>query len=61
MAEQVFTFYLHVQHIRFGLLADMSGLSFVNDINRLLTMDEPVTKGPLPRWQKKNSDLSNTR
>lgn len=38
----------------------MANLNFVNDLNQLLTMDEPVTKGPLPRWQKKILESSNT-
>lgn len=39
----------------------MTNFSFVNDLNHLLKMDDPVTKGPMPRWQKKGLEMSNSR
>ncbi|XP_049799379.1 cell division cycle protein 20 homolog isoform X1 [Schistocerca nitens] len=37
----------------------MSQFSFFNEINSCVRMDDPITKGPVPRWQKKNLDTSN--
>ncbi|XP_075227152.1 cell division cycle 20 protein fzy [Lycorma delicatula] len=39
----------------------MSQFSFINDLNAAVKMDEPLTKGPVPRWQKKclESSFSN--
>lgn len=36
----------------------MSQFAFFNDLNSALNMDEPLTKGPLPRWQRKNKENS---
>ena len=39
----------------------MSHFSFENDINNLLRMDAPLSKGPEMRWQRKmNESSSNT-
>lgn len=32
---------------------NMSQFSYINDINSALGMDSEITKGPVPRWQKK--------
>uniref|UniRef100_A0A1B6CXB3 CDC20/Fizzy WD40 domain-containing protein n=3 Tax=Clastoptera arizonana TaxID=38151 RepID=A0A1B6CXB3_9HEMI len=37
----------------------MAQFSFFNEINSAVRMDEPITKGPTPRWQKKTLE-SNT-
>ena len=38
----------------------MSHFNFENDINNLLRMDAPLSKGPPMRWQRKTNDsLSN--
>lgn len=36
----------------------MSQFAFFNDLNSAVKMDEPLTKGPLPRWQRKNKENS---
>ncbi|KAJ9576587.1 hypothetical protein L9F63_025518, partial [Diploptera punctata] len=41
----------------------MSQFAFTNELNNCLKMDGPLTKGPLPRWQRKcleSSTSSNT-
>ncbi|KAB0801749.1 hypothetical protein PPYR_03935 [Photinus pyralis] len=36
----------------------MSQFRFANEMNSLLTLDGPLTKGPVPRWQKKGAENS---
>ncbi|KAL1459225.1 hypothetical protein WDU94_011232 [Cyamophila willieti] len=36
----------------------MSQFAFFNDLNSAVNMDEPITKGPAPRWQRKNKENS---
>nr|XP_018905377.1 PREDICTED: cell division cycle protein 20 homolog [Bemisia tabaci] len=36
----------------------MAQFSFLNDLNSAVRMDEPITKGPVPRWQKKTLEPS---
>ncbi|XP_014251198.1 cell division cycle protein 20 homolog [Cimex lectularius] len=31
----------------------MAQFNFINELNSALRMDDPITKGPLPRWQRK--------
>lgn len=38
----------------------MSHLKYMKEINNLTRMDETI-KGPLPRWQKKCLETSNSR
>lgn len=38
----------------------MSQFTFVSDMNNLLTIDGPLTKGPQPRWQRKCGEKSNS-
>lgn len=38
----------------------MSQFNFFNEINSALTMDGEITRGPLPRWQKKMMEASAT-
>lgn len=41
----------------------MSQFTFANELKNCVRMDEPITKGPIPRWQRKcieASNLSNT-
>ncbi|XP_073984224.1 cell division cycle 20 protein fzy [Rhodnius prolixus] len=37
----------------------MAQFHFANDLNNALRMDEPITKGPVPRWKKKMDTSSN--
>lgn len=39
----------------------MAGYNFMNELNNVVRMDEPITRGPMPRWQKKCVDSSNSR
>ncbi|XP_060524341.1 cell division cycle protein 20 homolog [Cylas formicarius] len=41
----------------------MSQFKFWNDVNNILSLEGPITKGPQPRWEKnksKNASLNNT-
>jgi len=38
----------------------MAQFTFVNDLNNALRMDDPLTRGPAPRWQKKAMDSSSS-
>ncbi|PSN50320.1 Cell division cycle protein 20 [Blattella germanica] len=38
----------------------MSQFAFANELKNCLKMDEPITKGPIPRWQKKRLESSNS-
>nr|CAD7396308.1 unnamed protein product [Timema cristinae] len=37
----------------------MAQCNFLNEIKNCVRMDDPLTKGPLPRWQKKRLEASN--
>jgi hypothetical protein len=39
----------------------MSQFAFANELKNCVRMDEPITKGPIPRWQKKCVEASNLR
>jgi hypothetical protein len=39
----------------------MSQFAFANDLKNCVRMDEPITKGPIPRWQRKCIEASNLR
>jgi cell division cycle protein 20 (cofactor of APC complex) len=39
----------------------MSQFAFANELKNCVRMDEPITKGPIPRWQKKCIEASNLR
>jgi hypothetical protein len=39
----------------------MSQFAFTNDLKNCVKMDEPMTKGPIPPWQKKCIEASNLR
>lgn len=38
----------------------MSQFNYINEMNSLLTLDGPLTKGPTPRWQKKCMENSSS-
>ncbi|XP_069696576.1 cell division cycle protein 20 homolog isoform X2 [Periplaneta americana] len=38
----------------------MSQFAFANELKNCVRMDEPITKGPIPRWQKKCLEASNS-
>lgn len=38
----------------------MANFKYVNDLNNMMTIDSPITKGPVPRWRRKQKgDTSN--
>jgi len=39
----------------------MSQFAFANELRNCVRMDEPITKGPIPRWQRKCIEASNLR
>uniref|UniRef100_A0A1B6GJ63 Cell division cycle protein 20 homolog n=1 Tax=Cuerna arida TaxID=1464854 RepID=A0A1B6GJ63_9HEMI len=38
----------------------MAQFSFFNDLNSAVRMDDPITKGPVPRWQQKGLETSSS-
>ena len=39
----------------------MSQFAFANELKNCVRMDEPITKGPIPRWQRKCIEASSLR
>jgi hypothetical protein len=50
-------FFLYLQLFH----ASMSQFTFANELKNCVRMDEPITKGPIPRWQRKCIEASNLR
>jgi hypothetical protein len=50
-------FFVHLQFFH----ATMSQFAFANELKNCVRMDEPITKGPIPRWQRKCIEASNLR